>query len=481
MAAVQAHLEIPTLNLAYKSVQISNAGPLRVDYANNVVTFEPSRIKGTGTDLEFGGTVPLQTGAAISANALGTVDLSLLQMMGPDVRSAGQVKLNVTARGSRANPQLAGDIRVVNASFDSASVPLGVQNINGVIAVQNDRIVVQQFSGQAGGGTIAATGFVAYRPSIQYTLDVATNAVRLRYPEGVRMIFHSNLSLAGTNQSGQLTGRVLIDRLSLTPDFDVGTFLDQFNGNSVPALGSGLQSNLQLNVAVQSANQLNAISSQMSLEGSVNLRVTGTTANPVILGRTNLTGGEIFFRGRRYEISRGIVNFSNPITTTPVVNVLVTTTVEQFNLNLDFIGPTDNLRTTYSSDPPLSQVDIINLLAFGKTTEESQANPGKFGTQSLLASGLAGQVSGQVQKLAGLSSLTIDPGVGTHTTNNPGATVALQQRVSKNLFFTFSTNVTNAQEVAFHVQYQINRRWSVSVGRDQYGGYDLHFQMHKNF
>jgi translocation and assembly module TamB len=481
MAAVQAHVEIPTLNLAYKSVQISNASPLRVDYANNVVTIEPSRIKGTGTDLEFSGTVPLQTGAAISANALGTLDLSLLQMMGPDVRSAGQVKLNVTARGSRANPQLAGDIRVVNASFDSASVPLGVQNINGVIAIQNDRIVVQQLSGQAGGGAIAGTGFVAYRPNVQYSLGLTANAVRLRYPDGVRMIFDSNLSLAGTSNSGQVTGRILIDKLSFTPDFDLGTLMDQFSGNSVPAPSDSLVDNLRLNVAVQSASRLEAVNSQVSIEGNVNLRVTGTAADPVILGRTNLTGGEVFFHGRRFEISRGIINFSNPITTTPVVNVMVTTTAQQFNLRLNFVGPIDRLRTTYSSDPPLPPVDIINLLAFGKTTEESQANPGNLGAQSLLASGVAGQVSGQLQKLAGLSSLTIDPGVGGNSTNNPGATVALQQRVSKDLFFTFATNVTNAQEVAFHVQYQLNRRWSVSVGRDQYGGYDLHFRMHKNF
>src|SRR5207302_522151 len=83
-----------------------------------------------------------------------------------------------------------------------------------------------------------------------------------------------------------------------------------------------------------------------------------TAANPVIVGRVDLTSGEIFFMKQRYQLERGIINFTNPDQTTPDVNMAITTTIKQYNLTLTVVGPIDKLRTSYVSDPPLPPVDI---------------------------------------------------------------------------------------------------------------------------
>jgi translocation and assembly module TamB len=87
----------------------------------------------------------------------------------------------------------------------------------------------------------------------------------------------------------------------------------------------------------------------------------------------------------------------------------------------------------------------------------------------VLAQGLASGVSGRLEKLAGLSSLTIDPTLGGNGTN-PSARLALQQRVTRNFIFTFSTDVTNPQDDVVQGEYQISKHWSVAASRDQYGG-----------
>src|SRR5256886_10363853 len=84
----------------------------------------------------------------------------------------------------------------------------------------------------------------------------------------------------------------------------------------------------------------------------------GTASNPVIVGRVDLTSGEIFFMKQRYQLERGIINFTNPDQTTPDVNMAITTTIKQYNLTLTVVGPIDKLRTSYVSDPPLPPVDI---------------------------------------------------------------------------------------------------------------------------
>ncbi len=214
------------------------------------------------------------------------------------------------------------------------------------------------------------------------------------------------------------------------------------------------------------------------MQGLADLGVRGTVADPLILGRANITGGELFFNERRYRVQSGLIQFANPVRTEPVVNLSVTTIVDQFNINLNFVGPLDHLRTTYTSDPALPPVDVINLLLTGHTTQAAAKSPTT--PQSVLAGQLAGQVGSRVGKLAGISSLTIDPQMGGSQRNGV-ARLAIQQRVTKNLFFTFATDVASAQGQAVQVEYQATRRFSLSAMRNQNGGYSLQVKMRKRF
>jgi translocation and assembly module TamB len=235
---------------------------------------------------------------------------------------------------------------------------------------------------------------------------------------------------------------------------------------------------MRLDVAIQSSQNLNLASSQLSMQGAANLNLKGTLANPVILGRATLTGGDIFVLGKRYEVQNGTIEFSNPVRTEAVVNLYVHTTVQQYDITLNFVGPVERLRTNYISNPPLAAADIINLLARGKTAEESATS--NVGAESVVAQGVASQVSGQIQKLAGISQLSIDPLAGNNSTD-PGAQVAIQQRITGNILLTFSTDVTSTQATAIQLQYRTSRQTSVSVLRDQNGGYAVDIRLHKTF
>jgi translocation and assembly module TamB len=280
------------------------------------------------------------------------------------------------------------------------------------------------------------------------------------------MVLDSDLALAGSTADATLNGHVYVDSLSFTPDFDLAKFGDQFSSSTAPAQ-PGMADNVKLAIGVESRDGLSATSSQVSVEGQVNLRVVGTAANPVISGRTQLSSGELFYRNVRYELQDSVITFDNPYETQPVLNVTVTTVVEQYNLTVKLRGPFDKLVTSYTSDPPLASADVINLIARGKTTSEAAAS--SQSTDSMIASQAASQFSSSVQKLAGISSLQIDPLLGGNN-QNPSARVAIQQRVTKNFLFTFSTDVSQPGTEIVQGEYQINKRWSVSVARDQVGG-----------
>jgi hypothetical protein len=85
-----------------------------------------------------------------------------------------------------------------------------------------------------------------------------------------------------------------------------------------------------------------------------------------------------------------------------------------------------------------------------------------------------------VQKLAGISSLQIDPTLGGNN-QNPSARIAIQQRVTRSLLFSFSTDVSQAGSEIVQGEYRINKRWSVSASRDQLGGVSVDGKYHTKF
>ena len=480
---LEAHLEIPTLGITYQQFQFSSGKPIKVDFQNGIVTLQPVSIRGTGITIDAEATVPISNPNTAAFLLKGNVDLRIAQLFVPDLQSSGSVQFDLDSKRNSAD--INGQVKIVNASLRSPNSPLGLENGNGVINMTQTGLEISSFAGQVGGGTVNLTGAVVYRPSTQFHLALAANNVRLRYPEGVRATLASNLSLTGNIQASQLSGQVRIERVSFTPDFDMSNFAAQFGGDT-PDMGTpgAFTQAMKLDIAVQSTSEMNLVSSQVSIQGDANLRIAGTAATPVILGRTTLSGGEFFLVGNRYEVQQGTINFTNPVHTEPVVNLQVRTTINEYNITLGLSGPIDRLQTTYNSDPALPPVDIINLLARGTTLEATSANPnppGTLGAQAALASTISSQVSGKIARLAGVSQLEIDPGIGSDNGQNNGARIAIQQRVTSNLLVTIATDVTSTQRQAIQVEYRFNPKWSVSSTRDQNGGFGVNGRYRKDF
>ena len=474
---IEAHVSIPVLQATYQALEIGIVNPIRADYVNSVVTLQPADIRGTDTALHLEGRLPLGAAGTPTLSAQGTVDVKILKIFAPDVNSSGTVALNVHAAGSTSNPTVQGKLQFNDVALSTADAPIGLEKLNGALNIADNHVELSNMTAQVGGGQVTLGGSINYSPAVHFNLALQGQSIRLRYPEGLRTLMDANLAFAGDSQASTLNGRVLIDSLSFTPDFDLATFGDQLStGGTIPQ--PGFADTIQLGIGVQSRENLNAASSQVTIEGRAALQIGGTAANPVITGRTTLSSGELFFRNTRYQIQKGVITFDDPNVTHPVLNVSVSTNIEQYNLTLTMRGPLDKLTTSYVSDPPLSTADIINLVARGKTTQESAASSDS--TDSMIAAQAASQFSSSVQKLAGISSLQINPTLGGNN-QNPSAVVAIQQRVTKNLLVTFSTDVTQPGSEAVSGEYQLNKRWSVSMSRDQLGGVSVDGRYHTRF
>jgi len=201
----------------------------------------------------------------------------------------------------------------------------------------------------------------------------------------------------------------------------------------------------------------------------------------------NIAEGDIFFNGTKYRLERGDVSFSNPLSIEPVVNMEMSARVQDYDITIGLHGAMaggKNLSMNYRSDPPLSNADIIALLAFGHTRTQDvykASQPGQAGSDAanasnaILGQALNSTFSDRVQRLFGASRVKVDPQfIGAE--NNPSARVTIEQSINNNITLTYVTNVTQSADTVVQVEYQINKNISIVAVRNQNGilEFDLH-------
>ncbi len=86
----------------------------------------------------------------------------------------------------------------------------------------------------------------------------------------------------------------------------------------------------------------------------------------------------------------------------------------------------------------------------------------------MLGQAVANPVSGRLQRLFGVSKLSIDPQI-VGTSNTPGATLTLQQQVTRDITFTYIQDVTQSNPEIIRVEWAINPRYSAVAERDVNG------------
>jgi translocation and assembly module TamB len=128
---------------------------------------------------------------------------------------------------------------------------------------------------------------------------------------------------------------------------------------------------MRLAIRVSTAPDLRVVTTyaeRLSVEANLNVR--GTAATPGIVGRVVVTDGQLVFFGNNYKVSTGTINFYDPTSIQPVINISLQTLAQGVDVTLGVSGPMSNLQLTYTSDPPLSFEQIVQLLATNTTPND---------------------------------------------------------------------------------------------------------------
>ena len=488
---LKAVVELKSFTAEVESVKVQNVDPVRFEVVDQVAVVEALHLAGSGTDFTAHGRVHLAGNRELDLRLDGSINLTLAQSFNPKILARGTLGVNLNASGSIAQPVLQGRLEVKNTFVSHNDFPSGLSDLNGVLLFDNNRIQIESLKGTTGGGTIALTGSATYQRGV-LALDLGATAhdVRLRYPPGVSSTANADLRLTGTSNGALLSGDVVVTKLAVTPGFDFGAYIEKSKQSVILTQTDSLQSRLKLDVHVVTTPELQMQTAIARLSGNADLRLRGTADRPAILGRVEVLEGEISFNGTKYKLERGDVTFANPAKTQPIIDIMATTRVRDYDITVQFRGDasaTNGLKVTWQSEPQLPEADVIALLALGRTQEESAAanSSGSLGfggeaSNLLINEALNSTVNSRLQRLFGASRVKIDPqGLANETNLVRGPQVTVEQQVASNLTLTYSTNVSVSTQQIIQVEYNVSHNVSIVALRDQNGVVSFDFRIRR--
>jgi hypothetical protein len=495
---------VDSLEMRLLDYGVRNAGPIHIALAQRQVQIEEMQLVGDDTRLGVSGSIDLRD-ERIALKASGDANLGILQGFFPgSVRGSGHAELTAAIDGPLRQPLFSGSATITDGRVRHFSLPNALDGINGTIVFDAGGIRLDNVSATLGGGDVRFGGRVGFNGYVPGELDVTVrgDGMRLRYPEGVRSVVDADLSVRGPFRSPTLGGTVTVKSAVWNRRIDTpGNIFDLASrrGPAPSAPGDGgpeppptvpLTFDLQILVPAT----LRVENNVARMIASADLTLRGTYDRPVLVGHADIDRGEVTFEGRRYRITRGAIDFTNPSKIEPFFDIEAETNVrvtgQTYRVTVGAAGTAEQLRPTLSSDPPLPAADVLALLFSDVRRTGTQdvapelralQNPNQTQTDILtaratqaLASPLSSEVGKVVEQAFGVDTFQLTPSLvdpyNLQTSRlNPTARLTIGKRISDRVYLTFSRSLgtaINDQIVLLEYEQSDRLSWILSRNED---------------
>lgn len=501
LSGLRANLQLSRLELSTgstagrsptpRAIALQNQGAVTASIEDRQIRVQNATLTGPSMQVSFSGTAPLAKGKSMDLAVRGNVDLKVLEGFDSDLLSGGNVALNANISGTLGQPKITGRAELKEASLHIADAPNGISGANGVIVFNGTKATIQTLTARIGGGDTSIAGSASFSGADQnYNLQVRGTGIRTRY-QGASVVTDLNLALQGSRQRSTLSGEVTIQQVTYAPESDLGSMLYKVSTPPAPSTTSSFLSNMRLNVRIRTApSAVFRTTLAQTIQAMADLRLRGTAESPGMTGRIDITKGTLVFFGNQYTVDEGNVSFYNSSKIEPIVGIALETKAQGVQVTMRVSGPIDDLKLSYTSDPPLRFEEIVALLATGKTPSDptiaahQPAPPdqsvAQMGESALVQQTVANPLANRLQRVFGVSQLKIDPTFTTGSTL-PQARLTLQQQVTPNITFSYSQDLTQSNSQLIRVEWAFTPRFSAVVTREENGIVGLDFFYKKQF
>ncbi len=493
---------------------VRNATPVRMTLDRREIKVEDLQLVGDETRLRLSGSVNLNQ-EHIGLRAVGEANLGILQGFFKDVRGSGHAELTAAIDGPLKQPVFSGSATIAGGRIRYFSLPNALDAINGVVHFDSGGVRLDDVTATFAGGPVQFGGRIGFSGYLPNDLNITARGqdMNLRVPEGVRSLVDADLLLTGPLQAPTLGGTVTVKNALWNRRVDApGSIFDlasrRSGSTSAPTAEPAPTIPLRFDVQVRVPSTLRVENNMARMVANAELTLRGSYDRPVVFGHADIERGEVIFEGRRYRITRGTMDFTNPARVEPFFDVEAETNVrvpgigQTYRVIVGLAGTSEQLRPSISSDPPLPTAEVLALLFSDARRDANQApelralqSPNQAQADILtaratqaLTTPISAEVGRVVEQTFGVNTFQLTPsfvdpyGTGTGRIN-PTARLTIGKRISDKVYLTFSRSLNstlNDQIILLEIDQSDRVSWVLSRNEDQ-STYALEFRVRRVF
>ena len=419
------------------------------------------RLAAGSANLAVTGRAPLGAGE-LALRAAGALDLALLDpiLSAAGRRAQGRLAIDATVGGTGAKPEVNGSVTLAGGEVQDFAQGIRVSAINATVQASGQTVRIASFTGQAGPGTISASGTVGLGGTLPVDLTLTMRKARPLASDKLTATLDADLAVRG-DVAGALdaSGKITIDNAAINiPEHlpsSVAVLPVRIAGEPPPpppkpgpTVGLDLQLDAPGQIFVRGRG-LNAV-----LGGS--LHVAGTTAAPKVSGAFSLRNGTFSLAGTTLTFSRGTVGFAGAgVTDTidPSLDFQADSPTAVGTASLIVTGFASAPKITLSSSPPLPQDEVLSELLFGRPA--SSISPFQYASIAAALAQISGATGGgggpldRVRSGLGLDRLSVGGSTNANgSSNTSSATIEAGKYVANGVYVGAKQGTSGSQTQA---------------------------------
>ena len=372
-----------------------------------------------------------------------------------DQQLTGGVAVAADFSGRLTDPRINGIARANALTYDNATFGTRVTQMKLDGRFTNDRLEIRDFSGRAGDGTVQASGTVGLAADSGFPMDIAVklDRARLARSEAITSVVSGTLNVSNSLASGGLIkGDLTLPETRYKVAWQGGTEIRQLQGVRRKGEGtdildqrmaarkaSATPADWKLDIRVRADNEIYVTGMGLDSEWKTNMRVTGTTANPRVIGKIEVIRGRYSFSGHQFDLEQGVINFNGPMLN-PTLSIKAQTKIDTVTAGIQVTGSAQQPDIAFISTPTLPQDEILARILFGDNVSNLSATQAV--QLAVALNGLRGGSGGlnPMGKLQGASGLDRIGIVGGDEATGRGTSLAVGQHISNNVYVEVITD-----------------------------------------
>jgi translocation and assembly module TamB len=353
-------------------------------------------------------------------------DLSFLNLLTPDITEAsGTVAGEIDVSGTAATPRMSGFLRSSGGRLRYAALRTPIEQLNLDLAFSQDRIQVRDLSARLGQGIATVNGSIAIRnlrpDDVQ--LALTANHATIDLPGLFSGQVDADLAARGPANLPTLSGKITLSQGQVSLGGSPGGPGLAGEGKAARGLPGVKLGGVKLDVDLEVGQKMVFILGPVQADIAGAVHAGGTLGQPLLSGRITSPRGEVTFLGASFRIVGAEAVFSESLGIEPQISARAQQVYENVVVVLEVQGPASHPNVTLTAEPPMSQSDIITLIA---------RNVGISDISSIVGQGLGFSLFGSIRRAFNLSVFNLSTG------QNSPATLRVGKYLLNNLYISFA-------------------------------------------